>query len=127
MACATHICQKLANDEKTSCQKGFTALRLDNKNLDPLCFSRSRSGTSSFSKAIHLQLSSFSIFLIQVTFNLSIRTFTSVIFRLPFSKSLHSVVYLIWSLLPLHMNLYIKCVRFLLNCLPGFGLSLIHI
>ena len=56
-----------------SCQKGFTTLHLENKNLDLLYFCRSRSGTSSFSKAIHLHLSSFSIFLIQVTFKLSIK------------------------------------------------------
>ena len=73
--CGMHLSENLVNDEKTSRQNGFTALRLENRNLDPLYFYRSRSGTSSFSKAIHLHLSSFSIFLIQVIFKLSMKTF----------------------------------------------------
>ena len=31
-----HLSENLSNDEKTSRQKGFTALRLENKNRDPL-------------------------------------------------------------------------------------------
>ena len=100
-----HLSENLANDEKTSRQKGFTALRLENRNLDPLYFCRSRSGTSSFSRAIHLLLSSFSIFLIRVTFKLSIKTFISVRFKPPSTKNLHSVVHLILSLLPFHISL----------------------
>ena len=109
------------NKQKTSRQKGFTALRLENTNLDPLYFCRSRFGTSSFSRAIHLHLSSFSIFLIQVTFKLSMKTFISIMFKPPSSKDLPSVVRLILSLSPFHINLYNKSVRSLINLLHGFG------
>ena len=99
MVCGMHLSENLANDEKTSCQKRFTALRLENKNLDPLYFCRSRSGTSSFSEAIYLHLSSFNIFLIQITFKLSIKTVISIL------EGGASVDRLIWYLLPFHINL----------------------
>ena len=75
MVCGMHLSENLANDQKPSRQKGFTALRLENKNIDPLYFCRSRSGTFYFSRAIHLHLSSFSIFFIQVTSKQSMKTF----------------------------------------------------
>ncbi|WP_419607932.1 hypothetical protein, partial [Thiolapillus sp.] len=59
MVDGTHLSANLANDEKTSCQKEFTTPRLENKNLEPQYFCRSRSGTSSLSKAIHPHLSFF--------------------------------------------------------------------
>ena len=83
MVCGMHLSENLANDEKTPCQKGFITLRLENKNQDPLYFCRSRSGTSSFSEAIHLHLSSFSIFFIQVTFKLSIKQLFKSCLNLP--------------------------------------------
>ena len=105
IVCGMHLSENLGNDEKTSRQNGFTALRLENRNPDPLYFCRSRSGTSSFCRAIHLHLSSLSIFLIQVTFKLSMKTFISIMFKPPSSKDLHSIVRLILSLLPFHINL----------------------
>ena len=110
IVCGMHLSENLVNDEKTSHQNGFTALRSESRNydLDPLYFCMSRSGTSSFSRAIHLHLSSLSIFLIQVTFKLSMKTFISIMFKPPSSKDLHSVVRLILSLLPFHINIYLS-------------------
>ena len=86
MVDGTHLSGNLANDEKTSCQNEFTTLRLENENPEPQYFCRYKSGTSFLSKANHLHLSFFYSFLIQVTFKLSMKTFTSIIFNPPSFK-----------------------------------------
>ena len=60
----THLSANLANNKqtKTLCQNEFTTLRLEKKNLEPQYFCRSRSGTSSLSKANHSHLSFFQQF-----------------------------------------------------------------
>ena len=87
MVDGTHLSADLADDEKTSCQNGFMKLRFDGKKFEPHYSCRSRSGDSSLSSH---PPTFFNIFLIQVIFKLSVKTFTLNMFNSHFSKGLHN-------------------------------------